>query len=349
MAVSRRSTKALTSGSLATAARHLALVVLGRALQLAGVDDHARGALEGADQRQRDLRVGRGRHVVGHRRPQAHRRQVGRGARVVEHAGDPGRALVAGVLEAQLVHQRRVGGDAADGHRAGVRHVGQQRAERDDHVRVELARDLHDRLGCSGASAATARRPGGSPGRARRRTPRAADTVVSGHSISRVRPSISRIVGRTVVKSRNSSGSMRATSVGSKRARMNSTAADAASPASFQPRKAATSTGRRSAGRSFQITSDMCHRTREPRHANRVWRASGSASRAIDLTESRHGRPDRVRDPGVRPAAGGRVPLLPRRGARGPEGLRVQGHAREPVDGARQRGDQHRAGSSWCW
>src|SRR2546423_2853574 len=36
---------------------------------------------------------------------------------------------------------------------------------------------------------------------------------------------------------------------------MNETAADAASPASFQPLKAQTITGRRSGGRSFQITS----------------------------------------------------------------------------------------------
>jgi hypothetical protein len=64
------------------------------------------------------------------------------------------------------------------------------------------------------------------------------------------------MVGRTVVKSRNSSGSMRATGLGSKRPRMNSTAADAASPASFQPLNAATRTGRRRDGRSLQITSD---------------------------------------------------------------------------------------------
>jgi hypothetical protein len=37
---------------------------------------------------------------------------------------------------------------------------------------------------------------------------------------------------------------------------MNSTAAEAASPASFQPPKAAISTGWRSTGRSFQMTSD---------------------------------------------------------------------------------------------
>src|ERR671924_908986 len=48
---------------------------------------------------------------------------------------------------------------------------------------------------------------------------------------------------------------MLATSEASKEPRMNDTAADAASPASFQPLKAQTITGRRSFGRSDQITS----------------------------------------------------------------------------------------------
>ena len=63
-------------------------------------------------------------------------------------------------------------------------------------------------------------------------------------------------MGRTLVKSMNSSASMRATTRGSWWAPMNSTAAEAASPASFQPPNAATSTGLRRAGRSVQITSD---------------------------------------------------------------------------------------------
>ena len=62
-------------------------------------------------------------------------------------------------------------------------------------------------------------------------------------------------MGRTAVKSKNSSGSIDATSSASKLPRMNATAAEAASPASFQPLNAHTITGLRSVGRPFQITS----------------------------------------------------------------------------------------------
>ena len=63
--------------------------------------------------------------------------------------------------------------------------------------------------------------------------------------------------GRTLVKSRNSSGSMQATSTWSNRASMNSAAAVAASPASFHPWKAATRTGLRSWGRAVHLRSDI--------------------------------------------------------------------------------------------
>ena len=97
--------------------------------------------LDAAQQRHRRLRVGRLRHVVRHRRPERHRRDPGGHAGVLEHPGDAGRALVAGFLQAEAL--RRLGGvgRAGDRHRPGVRRVGQQRAEDDDGVDVELVGD----------------------------------------------------------------------------------------------------------------------------------------------------------------------------------------------------------------
>ena len=79
----------------------------------------------------------------------------------------------------------------------------------------------------------------------------AAWNVFDGQSITRVRPSTSLMVGRTAVKSKNSSGSISATSLPPKSPRISPSAAEAASPASFQPLNAHTSTGSRSCGRLF--------------------------------------------------------------------------------------------------
>ena len=49
-----------------------------------------------------------------------------------EHADDAGRAFVARCGKVELVHQRRVVSGAVDLYGTGVRHVGQQCAERDD-------------------------------------------------------------------------------------------------------------------------------------------------------------------------------------------------------------------------
>ena len=58
--------------------------------------------LDAAEQGQRGLRAGRLGHVVRHGGPQRHRRDARLGARVLEHADDPGRALVVHRLDVQL-------------------------------------------------------------------------------------------------------------------------------------------------------------------------------------------------------------------------------------------------------
>ena len=62
-------------------------------------------------------------------------------AGVLEHPGDPGRTLVAGLLQPEEL--RRVGGvgRARNRHRPGVRRVRQQCAEDDDGVDIELVGD----------------------------------------------------------------------------------------------------------------------------------------------------------------------------------------------------------------
>ena len=84
--------------------------------------------------------------VLRHRRPQRRRRDPGRGHRVVEHADDAGRTLVARALEVEAIDQLGVAGRADDLHRPGVRHVGEQGAEADGHPRAELLGDA-DELG----------------------------------------------------------------------------------------------------------------------------------------------------------------------------------------------------------
>ena len=54
---------------------------------------------------------------------------------------------------------------------------------------------------------------------------------------------------------------------------MNESAADAASPASFQPLKAQTSTGLRSLGRSCQITSLIAFTVPDVRRPHHSWQA----------------------------------------------------------------------------
>lgn len=60
------------------------------------------------------------------------------GAGLLEDSDDPGRALVAGLLQIETAGQVRVGGDPADRHRPGVRGVAEQCAEDDDHLHAQL-------------------------------------------------------------------------------------------------------------------------------------------------------------------------------------------------------------------
>ena len=76
----------------------------------------------------------------------------------------------------------------------------------------------------------------------------AAISVFSGHSMRRVWPAVSRTVGRVSWKSKNSSGSILATTSESSDTATASSAVVAALAASFQPTNAATRVGERSSG-----------------------------------------------------------------------------------------------------
>src|SRR6185312_11217129 len=58
--------------------------------------------------------------------------------RVVQDADDPRGALVARGLEAELLDRLRIGRATGDRRRARVRHVCQERAERDDELDAEI-------------------------------------------------------------------------------------------------------------------------------------------------------------------------------------------------------------------
>ncbi len=94
---------------------------------------------------------------------------------------------------------------------------------------------------------------------------RAATKMLAGHSTLRVWPSLSRIDGRVTWKSKNSSGSIRATTSVSRSTAAASSAVVAAPAASFQPAKAATRTGARSSGGSpSQINASIDRDYRGP-------------------------------------------------------------------------------------
>ncbi len=77
-------------------------------------------------------------HVVRHRRPQRDGRDAGRGAGLLQHADDAGRALVVHRVQVQPVGQGGVRGGRRHRHRAGVRGVGQQRAEQHHGLHLQL-------------------------------------------------------------------------------------------------------------------------------------------------------------------------------------------------------------------
>ena len=97
--------------------------------------------LDATQQRHRGLGVRRLRHVVRHRGPERHRRYPGRHAGVLEHPGDPRRALVTGFLQPEVLRRLRRVGRARHRHRPGVRGVGQQRTQDHHGVDVEFVGD----------------------------------------------------------------------------------------------------------------------------------------------------------------------------------------------------------------
>ena len=81
-----------------------------------------------------------------HGRPEARRRDAGLPAGVVQDADDPGRPLVARGREPEPLDELLVGGAAGDRRRPRVRHVGEQRAERDHQLDAELLREPDDEV-----------------------------------------------------------------------------------------------------------------------------------------------------------------------------------------------------------
>ena len=188
------------------------------------------------------------RDVVRHGGPQRDRRDVGGAARVVEHADDAGRALVARRLHAESLDQARVGRARGHGRRARVRDVGEQRAERDDELDAQLAREPGDQ----GAERAPAQA---------RLAAEQQQRVLRGVSSLRVVERVLRPVDpphrpvderdlrpRRAQKSKKRSGSMSANRSALHVLRGNEPAIEAPWPPSFQPRNDAISTGRRSSG-----------------------------------------------------------------------------------------------------
>jgi hypothetical protein len=125
---------------------HLLGERLARFAQLLRVDRDVEEPSEPFAERLGGARVRRQRDVVGHRRPQAGGREACDAAGVVEHADDPRGPLVARGLQPEALDQVRVA--RAPGHRgrACVRNVGEQRAESDHELDVELLGEVDDQL-----------------------------------------------------------------------------------------------------------------------------------------------------------------------------------------------------------
>ena len=103
------------------------------------------------------LGFGAGREVVGDRGPQADGAQPGAVRRVVQHADDARGALVARVREPEPLRPRAPSRAEPDhGHRARVRHVGEEAAERHQQVRRAARGSVEDGLGERSASARSA-------------------------------------------------------------------------------------------------------------------------------------------------------------------------------------------------
>ena len=121
--------------------------VLGRGdVEILGIDGERDDLPQPVHQSPCGLRAGHRRDVVRHRRPEARRAHTGLGEGVVHDAGDAGRALVARLGKAELLDQLRLARESGDLDRARVRHVGQQRAQRNDHVDADGLCGRDDRL-----------------------------------------------------------------------------------------------------------------------------------------------------------------------------------------------------------
>ena len=99
--------------------------------------------LHAAEQGQRGLRAGWLGHVVRHAGPQRDGRDARLGAGVLQHPHDPGRALVLDRLDMQVGGQLRVRRGRRHRHRAGMRRIGQQRAEQHHRLRAKIVKRLH--------------------------------------------------------------------------------------------------------------------------------------------------------------------------------------------------------------
>src|SRR2546428_134633 len=125
----------------------LLAVTLRCLVELGDVDLRPEDFAEALAQRERGARAGGERDVVRDRRPQAHGWNARVVARVVEHADDSGRSLIARALQAEPFDQLRIGGTARHGRGPRVRHIREQRAERDHQLDAEVAREIDDHAG----------------------------------------------------------------------------------------------------------------------------------------------------------------------------------------------------------
>ena len=127
--------------------RHLLGVFLLRVRELGDVDRGTDEISETLAERACGAGLGRQRDVVGNGGPQADGRDARFATRVVENADDARRPLVARVLQAELLDERRIARGAGDRRRPRVRHVGEQRAEGDDELDAEILGERDDELG----------------------------------------------------------------------------------------------------------------------------------------------------------------------------------------------------------
>ena len=179
--------------------------------------------------------------------------------RVEQHADDAGRAFVARRLEPELLHQRpdrsplpvtgagRVCGTSA----SSEPNVTTRSTPRSARARARGSQNVFQRRFGSMPSRITASRP--APGIARVEEARSRATRACASSRPRARPAAASPGSR-----RSSPGRSRRTAPRPTASRDTPPPSDAPCPPSFQPRNAATSTGRRSSGVNETFSSDIC-------------------------------------------------------------------------------------------